>query len=58
LKLAELDGENWFDDDEPLTADEKGAARLASYQNDPESDSTWEEVETRIRARLTRQPTS
>ena len=27
LKLAELDGDDWIDGDDPLTADEKSAAR-------------------------------
>jgi len=31
-------------------------ARLAAYARDPDAGSTWEEVEGRIRARLTRQP--
>ncbi len=60
LKLAELDGDDWIDDDDPLTADEKALldARLAAYEKDPDAGSSWEEVESRIRARLTRQPSS
>ena len=58
LKLAELDGEDWFDEDEPLTAEEKALldARLIAYAKDPDAGSTWEEVESRIRVRLSRQP--
>ena len=60
LKLAELDGEDWLDDDDALTADEKALldARLAAYEKDPDAGSSWGEVESRIRARLTRQPSS
>ena len=60
LKLVELDGDDWIDDDDPLTADEKALldARLAACEKDPDAGSSWEEVESRIRARLTRQPSS
>jgi len=58
LKLAELDGEEWIDNDDPLTIQEKALldARLSAYANDPDAGSTWEEVEGRIRAQLSRQP--
>ncbi|MEW6302516.1 MAG: addiction module protein [Verrucomicrobiota bacterium] len=54
LQLARLDGEEWFDGDEPLTDAEKALldARLAAYEKDPEAGSSWEEVEARVRARL------
>jgi len=54
LKLTELDGEEWLDQAEPLTSDEKALldARLAAYAKDPNAGSSWEEVENRIRARL------
>jgi len=54
LKLAELDGDGWLDDDDPLTDDEKAllAARLAAYEKDSDAGSLWEEVEGRVRARL------
>jgi putative addiction module component (TIGR02574 family) len=57
LKLAELDGEDWLDDDDPLTAEEKALldARLAAYEKDPDAGSSWEEVEARIRLGLTQQ---
>ena len=53
LKLAELDDNNWLDDDDPLTDSEKALleARLAAYEKDPDTGGSWEEVETRIRAR-------
>ena len=55
-KLAELDGEGWLDESEPLTSAEKVLlnARLAAYEKDPEVGSSWEEVEARIRAKLKR----
>jgi putative addiction module component (TIGR02574 family) len=56
LKLVEIDGDNWFDGEEPLTQDEKALldSRIAAYLRDPDQGSSWEEVESRIRARLTR----
>jgi len=54
LKLARLDGEAWLDSGDPLTDAEKALldARLAAYEQDPHAGSSWEEVESRIRARL------
>jgi len=54
LRLAELDGAGWLDDDDPLTNDEKSllAARLAAYEKDPDAGSSGAEVEGRVRARL------
>jgi putative addiction module component (TIGR02574 family) len=53
-KLAELDGDLWLDNEEPLTNAEKAIleARLAAYEKDPDAGSSWAEVEARIRARL------
>jgi putative addiction module component (TIGR02574 family) len=47
MRLAELDNEDWLDDEEPLTIHEKALleARLAAYAKDPDVGSTWEEVE-------------
>lgn len=56
LKLAELDDDTWLESEEPLTAGEKALleSRLAAYLNDRDAGSSWKEVETRIRSRLTR----
>lgn len=56
LKLAELDGDGLLDDDDPLTDAEKALldARLAAYEKDPDAGSSWDEVESRIRTRLSR----
>jgi putative addiction module component (TIGR02574 family) len=58
LKLARLDGEEWLDSGDPLTDAEKALldARLAEYGKDSDAGSSWEEVETRIRARLIIRP--
>ena len=58
LRLAELDSDDWLDAEEPLTLHEKALleARLASYTKDPDVGSTWEEVDARIKARLSRRP--
>ena len=49
LKLAELDSEDWLDDEDPLTVHEKALldARLAAYAKDPDAGSTWEDVKLR-----------
>jgi len=54
LRLAELDGDLWTDGEDPLTNADKALleTRLALYEKDPEAGGSWEEVETRIRARL------
>jgi len=56
LKLAELDSDAWLDDDDPLTDAEKAIleARLAAYEKDCDAGSEWDEVKSRIRARLSR----
>jgi hypothetical protein len=56
LRLAELDSNDWLDDEEPLTVHEKALleTRLAAYAKDPNAGSTWEEVERRIQARVAR----
>ena len=57
LRLAELDSDDWLDDEEALTVHEKALldARLPAYAKDPDAGSTWEKVEGRIRGRLSRQ---
>jgi len=56
LKLTEIDGDSWLDEEEPLSEKEKALldSRLAAYLKNPDEGSSWEEVESRIRARLTR----
>jgi putative addiction module component (TIGR02574 family) len=43
---AELDSEDWLDDEEPLTIHERALldARLAAYERDQDSGSTWERL--------------
>ena len=50
----DADGDGWLDDDDPLSDEEKALleARLAAYEKDPDAGSSWEEVESRVRARL------
>ncbi|HJP92274.1 MAG TPA: hypothetical protein VJ875_09985 [Pyrinomonadaceae bacterium] len=57
LRLAELDSDEWLDEEDPLTVHEKALleARLAAHAKDSDAGSTWEEVEGRIQARLSRQ---
>ena len=50
----ELARQAFIDDDDPLSDEEKALleARLAAYEKDPDAGSSWEEVESRVRARL------
>ena len=54
VKLAEMDGGKWQDAKDPLDESEKATleARLAAYEKDPDSGSSWEGVEARVRAKL------
>ena len=54
LRLAELDNDDWLDDEDQLPVHEKALleARLAAYAKDPDAGSTWQEVEDRIRTRI------
>ena len=52
-RLDELAGEAWLDRGELSDADKSALdAALAEYQKNPEADSSWQEVEARIRAKL------
>jgi putative addiction module component (TIGR02574 family) len=53
-KLNEIDGDEWLDGEDSLTADEKSLleARLAAYEKEPDAGSSWEEVEARIQSRI------
>src|SRR6266436_65612 len=54
LKLAELDGDEWLDDDDPLTEEQKAMleARLADIEQHPEKSIPWEDAKRRIEERL------
>ena len=56
LKLAELDPDEWLDEDEPLTDEEKKLidARLAEHQANPESAISLEEFNARIQKKFGR----
>ncbi len=54
-RLDELAGEAWLDRGELSDADKSALdAALAEYQKNPEVGSSWQEVEARIRAKLSR----
>jgi hypothetical protein len=50
LKLAELDGGGWLDDDDPLSDEEKALlnARLVDMEQHPERSIPWDEARRRI----------
>ena len=54
VKLAELDGDRWLDDDDPLTDEQKALldARLADMEQNPNASIPWDEAKKRIEARL------
>ena len=54
VKLAELDGDRWLDDDDPLTDEQKALldARLADLEQNPNASIPWDEAKKRIEARL------
>ena len=54
LKLAELDGDNWLDDDDPLTDEQKALleARLTDMELYPERSIPWAEAKRRLQERF------
>jgi putative addiction module component (TIGR02574 family) len=54
-KLDELFGEVWLDDGELNDADKAALdAALASYKQNPDAGSSWEEVKARIQSKLSK----
>jgi putative addiction module component (TIGR02574 family) len=54
LKLAELEGDDWLDDDDPLTDDEKELieSRIEAHEKNPETAIPREEIKARLNRRL------
>jgi hypothetical protein len=54
--MADLGSDYWLDDKHTLMVHEKELleTRLDAYAKNPNAGSTWEEVEGRVQARLTR----
>ncbi len=54
MKLAELDGDGWLDDDDPLTEEQKALieSRIEANEKNPETAIPWEEVKARLNRRL------
>ena len=53
VKLAELDGDRWLDDDNPLTDEQKALldARLADMEQNPGASIPWDEARKRIESK-------
>jgi hypothetical protein len=53
LRLAELDGEEWIDGDDPLSDEDKILleARLKDLDEHPEKSIPWTEAEAQLKAR-------
>ena len=54
VKLAELDGDRWLDDDDPLTEEQKALldARLADMEQNPKASIPWDDAKKRIEASI------
>lgn len=54
LKIDELDGDGWLDDDDTLTDEQKTLieSRIEAHEKNPESAIPWEEVKARLNRRL------
>lgn len=54
VKLAEMDNDGWFDEDDPLTDEEKALleARLEDMEKHPEKSIPWKEAEARMNTEL------
>jgi putative addiction module component (TIGR02574 family) len=54
LKLADLDNQDWLDEDEPLTDGDKALieARIKAHESDPAAGLPWEEFQERLGRRL------
>ena len=54
VKLAELDGDRWLEDDDPLTDEQKALldARVADMEQNPSASIPWDEARKRIESRL------
>lgn len=54
LKIAELDGDDWLDDDDPLTEEDKVLieSRIEAHEKNLETAIPWEEVKARLEARF------
>ena len=53
-KLAEMDGDGWLDDDDPLTSADKALleSRMSGHTQHPEAAIPWEEFDARLKQRL------
>lgn len=54
VKLAEMDGDGWLDEDDPLSDSDKALleARLEDMEKHPEESVPWNEAEARLKARF------
>lgn len=54
LKIAELDGDGWLDEDDPLTEEQKALleSRLEDMEKHSEKSIPWSEAEARLKARF------
>jgi putative addiction module component (TIGR02574 family) len=53
IKLTELDGDLWLDQDDPLSDEHKALieARMDAHESNPETAIAWDEFKTRLSGR-------
>jgi putative addiction module component (TIGR02574 family) len=54
LKLAEIDGQEWLDADDPLTDAEKALveSRIEAHDKNPETAVPWREFDAQLKRRM------
>ena len=54
LKLAELDGQEWLDADDPLTDADKALieSRIEAHDKNPETAIPWQQFDAQLKRRL------
>jgi putative addiction module component (TIGR02574 family) len=54
VKLAEMDSDEWLDEDAPLSVEDKALieARMEAHEKNPGTALSWEDFDARLRRRL------
>jgi putative addiction module component (TIGR02574 family) len=54
LKLAEIDGSEWLDDDDPLSEQQRDllASRILAHEQNPQTAVPWEKFDAKLKQRL------
>jgi putative addiction module component (TIGR02574 family) len=54
LKLAELDGNDWLDEDDPLSNDDKALikSRIEAHEKNPQTAIPWKDFEAKLNRKI------